>query len=138
MICSKTVREGQDTPCAASSLSRAAPDADDGREPPAAPDLRSQLRGGRARDAPAGTLLRTRVTDARVVGDLRAKLQPPRAPQPPSLPEFLAALGLERYAPLFEAEEVNMAALALCSDEDMRALGVPLGPRRLIRSMLPQ
>ena len=54
----------------------------------------------------------------------------------PSLQHFLQSLNLERYLPLFEAEEVDMAALALCSDADLQALGVPLGPRKKILAMV--
>jgi hypothetical protein len=47
-----------------------------------------------------------------------------------SIARFLQSLNLDRFLPLFVAEEVDMAALALCSDEDLQALGVPLGPRK--------
>ena len=43
---------------------------------------------------------------------------------------------MARFLPLFEAEEVDMAALALCSDADLQSLGVPLGPRKKILAML--
>ena len=49
-----------------------------------------------------------------------------------SLAQFLDALNLARLLPLFEAEEVDMAALALCSDADLQSLGVPMGPRKKI------
>jgi hypothetical protein len=52
-----------------------------------------------------------------------------------SIARFLQSLNLDRFLPLFEAEEVDMAALALCSDEDLQALGVPLGPRKKILAM---
>jgi hypothetical protein len=53
-----------------------------------------------------------------------------------SLERFLNSLNLARYLPLFVAEEVDMAALALCTDEDLLALGVPLGPRKKILAMV--
>lgn len=47
-------------------------------------------------------------------------------------------LGLLEYLPLFEAQEVDAAALALCTEADLRELGLPLGPRKKIMAMLPR
>ena len=49
---------------------------------------------------------------------------------------FLGALGLEKYAPVFAENEVDLAALAHLSDEDLKELGLPLGPRRKIIAAL--
>lgn len=46
--------------------------------------------------------------------------------------EWLAAHGLERYAPAFDAAEIDVATLPLLTDEDLREIGLPLGPRRQI------
>jgi class 3 adenylate cyclase/tetratricopeptide (TPR) repeat protein len=46
--------------------------------------------------------------------------------------EWLKTLGLERYAEAFEREEVGVGQLAELADEELRALGVPLGPRKTI------
>ena len=46
--------------------------------------------------------------------------------------EWLSAHGLKRYAPAFEAAEIDVATLALLTDEDLREIGLPLGPRRQI------
>ena len=46
--------------------------------------------------------------------------------------EWLAAHGLERYAPAFEAAEIDVATLSLLTDDDLREIGLPLGPRRQI------
>jgi class 3 adenylate cyclase/tetratricopeptide (TPR) repeat protein len=46
--------------------------------------------------------------------------------------EWLAMLGLERYAEAFEREEVDVRQLPELADDDLRALGVPLGPRKTI------
>ncbi|KAL7124539.1 hypothetical protein ABFS83_14G054800 [Erythranthe nasuta] len=45
---------------------------------------------------------------------------------------FLQSLGLEKYSITFQAEEVDMAALVHMADEDLKALGVPMGPRKKI------
>ncbi|KAK1426930.1 hypothetical protein QVD17_15610 [Tagetes erecta] len=45
---------------------------------------------------------------------------------------FLQSLGLEKYSITFQAEEVDMTALLHMSDEDLKAIGVPMGPRKKI------
>ncbi|RWW03887.1 hypothetical protein BHE74_00008489 [Ensete ventricosum] len=45
---------------------------------------------------------------------------------------FLQSLGLEKYSITFQAEEIDMAALKHMNDEDLRALGIPMGPRKKI------
>ena len=45
---------------------------------------------------------------------------------------WLAAQGFERYATAFENAEIDVATLELLTDDDLRELGVPLGPRRKI------
>lgn len=45
---------------------------------------------------------------------------------------WLGALGLAKYASSFEASEVDLAALVHLTDDDLRDLGLPLGPRRKI------
>lgn len=57
-------------------------------------------------------------------------------PRALSLPQLLDTLNLAHLLPLFEAEEVDMAALALCTDADLQALGVPLGPRKKLLAMV--
>lgn len=46
--------------------------------------------------------------------------------------EFLQSLGLEKYLITFQAEEVDMTALIHMTDEDLKALGIPMGPRKKI------
>ncbi|CAL1294846.1 unnamed protein product [Larinioides sclopetarius] len=50
------------------------------------------------------------------------------AEEPLSL--LLAAVGLSEYLPLFQSEQIDLEALSLLSEEDLKALGMPLGPRR--------
>lgn len=45
---------------------------------------------------------------------------------------FLQALGLEKYSITFQAEEVDMTALLHMTDEDLKAMGIPMGPRKKI------
>ncbi|KAI8574263.1 hypothetical protein RHMOL_Rhmol01G0341300 [Rhododendron molle] len=49
-----------------------------------------------------------------------------------SVDSFLQSLGLEKYSITFQAEEVDMTALVYMTDEDLKALGVPMGPRKKI------
>ncbi|KAL2488198.1 Sterile alpha motif (SAM) domain-containing protein [Forsythia ovata] len=49
-----------------------------------------------------------------------------------SVDNFLQSLGLEKYSITFQAEEVDMTALVHMSDEDLKALGIPMGPRKKI------
>lgn len=45
---------------------------------------------------------------------------------------LLHSLGLEKYSIQFQAEEVDMTALMHMTDDDLKALGVPMGPRKKI------
>ncbi|KAL3716181.1 hypothetical protein ACJRO7_007876 [Eucalyptus globulus] len=45
---------------------------------------------------------------------------------------LLRSLGLEKYSITFQAEEVDMTALLHMGDEDLKALGIPMGPRKKI------
>ncbi|KAL5582471.1 hypothetical protein UlMin_014913 [Ulmus minor] len=45
---------------------------------------------------------------------------------------LLHALGLGKYAILFQAEEVDMTALRQMGDKDLKDLGLPMGPRKKI------
>ncbi|KQJ83024.1 uncharacterized protein LOC100828653 isoform X2 [Brachypodium distachyon] len=63
----------------------------------------------------------------------------PRLPTAPVMTEvpltvtgLLNSLGLEKYVVLFQAEEVDMAALSQMKDSDLKDMGVPMGPRKKI------
>ncbi|NP_001130285.1 hypothetical protein Zm00014a_014107 [Zea mays] len=58
------------------------------------------------------------------------KTSQPKAESP--LDSFLSSLGLEKYSITFQAEEVDMAALRHMTDSDLKALGIPMGPRKKI------
>jgi class 3 adenylate cyclase len=49
-----------------------------------------------------------------------------------SLETWLAALGLEKYASAFRAQEVGLDQLKDLSEADLKELGLPLGPRKRI------
>lgn len=55
-----------------------------------------------------------------------------KQPETSSVDSFLKSLGLEKYALTFQAEEVDMTALVHMTDADLKALGVPMGPRKKI------
>jgi class 3 adenylate cyclase/predicted ATPase len=48
------------------------------------------------------------------------------------LARWLQGLGLEQYADLFAAQGVDMDLLPSLTDRDLKELGLPLGPRRII------
>ena len=45
---------------------------------------------------------------------------------------FLASLNLEQFTITMKRESIDMKALALCTDNDLKSAGIPLGPRRKI------
>jgi class 3 adenylate cyclase/predicted ATPase len=50
----------------------------------------------------------------------------------PDIASWLAELGLGRYAGLFAANEVDFDSLRYLTEEDLKAIGLPLGPRRKV------
>ncbi|XP_062225852.1 uncharacterized protein LOC133924373 [Phragmites australis] len=51
---------------------------------------------------------------------------------PLTVTALLNSLGLEKYVVLFQAEEVDMAALRQMGERDLKDMGVPMGPRKKI------
>ncbi|KAF4391661.1 hypothetical protein F8388_005426 [Cannabis sativa] len=52
---------------------------------------------------------------------------------------LLHVLGLGKYAILFKAEEVDMTALKHMSENDLKELGIPMGPRKkIILALMPR
>lgn len=49
---------------------------------------------------------------------------------------LLQSLGLDKYAIYFKAEEVDMTALKQMGDNDLKDLGIPMGPRKKIHLAL--
>ncbi|KAG5840523.1 hypothetical protein ANANG_G00189700 [Anguilla anguilla] len=59
------------------------------------------------------------------------------APGPPdfkSLEEALQTMGLEEYLAVLKEEQMDLDSLALCSESDLKDLGIPLGPRKKMLS----
>lgn len=52
--------------------------------------------------------------------------------EPVTVGVLLQSLGLSKYAILFQAEEVDMAVLRQMGDNDLKELGIPMGPRKKI------
>ena len=50
---------------------------------------------------------------------------------------LLHSLGLGKYSIIFQAEEVDMTALRHMGDDDLKELGIPMGPRKKILLALP-
>ncbi|KAJ0792577.1 putative sterile alpha motif domain-containing protein [Helianthus annuus] len=46
--------------------------------------------------------------------------------QAETVDSFLQSLGLEKYSITFQAEEVDMTALLHMTDEDLKAIGIPM------------
>lgn len=51
---------------------------------------------------------------------------------------FLTTVGLTEYIPLFQSEQIDLESLSLLSEEDLKALGIPLGPRRKLENAIQQ
>ncbi|XP_054823080.1 uncharacterized protein LOC129321372 [Prosopis cineraria] len=57
---------------------------------------------------------------------------------PQTVDGLLHALGLGKYAILFKAEEVDMTALKQMGENDLKELGIPMGPRKkILLALLP-
>ncbi|KAH9320882.1 hypothetical protein KI387_015521, partial [Taxus chinensis] len=71
-----------------------------------------------------------------VTQSVPAPVKPVQKQAPPaeerSVASLLQSLGLGKYLITFQAEEVDMAALRHMSDDDLKALGIPMGPRKKI------
>lgn len=54
----------------------------------------------------------------------------------PALRDALAQLGLPEYIDLFESEEMDMETFLLCGEEDIKEMGIPMGPRKKLMGFL--
>ncbi|XP_007886944.1 Usher syndrome type-1G protein homolog [Callorhinchus milii] len=48
------------------------------------------------------------------------------------LDTFLASLSMFHFIPIFKKEKIDLDSLMLCSDEDLKSINIPLGPRRKV------
>ena len=53
-----------------------------------------------------------------------------------TLPEWLKNNDLERFRPIFEENEVDLETLRMLTDDDLKEIGLPFGPRKRILSLL--
>ena len=51
---------------------------------------------------------------------------------------WLAEMGLQRYQTAFEEAEIDFEVLADLEEDDLRELGLPIGPRRKIWTAIKQ
>ncbi|XP_077417271.1 triacylglycerol hydrolase DDHD2 isoform X2 [Vanacampus margaritifer] len=56
----------------------------------------------------------------------------PCHPDHDTLEQILTRLGLQQYSPILKAENLDVESLALCQDNDLKEIGIPLGPRKKI------
>lgn len=57
----------------------------------------------------------------------------------PSVESFLQSLGLDKYAIFFKAEEIDLNAFKQLGDNDLKELGIPMGPRKkILQSLIPR
>ncbi|XP_060097495.1 SEC23-interacting protein isoform X1 [Heteronotia binoei] len=54
----------------------------------------------------------------------------------PSLQETLEALSLSDYISTFEKEKIDMESLLMCTIDDLKEMGIPLGPRKKIANFV--
>ncbi|XP_069785442.1 pre-mRNA splicing regulator USH1G [Narcine bancroftii] len=53
-------------------------------------------------------------------------------PETSPLETFLASLSMFEFVPIFKKEKIDLGALELCSDDDLKSITIPLGPRKRI------
>ncbi|NXX76382.1 S23IP protein, partial [Urocolius indicus] len=54
----------------------------------------------------------------------------------PTLEKTLEMLSLSEYASTFEKERIDMESLLMCTVDDLKEMGIPLGPRKKIANFL--
>ncbi|ONK56187.1 uncharacterized protein A4U43_C10F5030 [Asparagus officinalis] len=74
----------------------------------------------------------TTVTDTKKLSAPASSSKKPQKKPDLTVDGLLRSLGLEKYSIQFQAEEVDMTALTHMNDDDLKALGVPMGPRKKI------
>ena len=53
-----------------------------------------------------------------------------------SILDWLTAIGLDEYAELFIENEVDLPTLKVLTDDDLKELGLPFGPRKRVQAAL--
>ncbi|KAG8441170.1 hypothetical protein GDO86_006783 [Hymenochirus boettgeri] len=79
--------------------------------------------------------LLTNQTDPALINQVETKATAPSTDvqgDKPALNDVLQQLQLSEYCSVFEQEKMDLEALALCSEKDLKDLEIPLGPRKKI------
>ncbi|GAB1610603.1 phospholipase DDHD2-like isoform X4 [Argonauta hians] len=53
-----------------------------------------------------------------------------------TLEQLLAKAGLEDKEDIFKKEQIDIDSLTMCTDEDLKCLGLPMGPRKKLRKLI--
>ncbi|KAL4635973.1 phospholipase DDHD2 [Arapaima gigas] len=53
-----------------------------------------------------------------------------------SVEDVLQKMGLEEHVTVFKKEQLDLESLALCSENDLKEMGIPMGPRKKILSFM--
>ncbi|XP_029466387.1 SEC23-interacting protein isoform X2 [Rhinatrema bivittatum] len=56
----------------------------------------------------------------------------------PTLQKTLTSLNLSEYSSTFEGEKMDMESLLMCTTEDLKEMGIPLGPRKKIAKFVKE
>src|SRR5260370_7731256 len=66
----------------------------------------------------------------------RCGLVPTPTPQVDSIEDWLTSIGLEQYVGLLVRNEVDLSTLRILTDDDLKELGLPFGPRKRLLAAL--
>ncbi|XP_078438088.1 uncharacterized protein LOC144708570 [Wolffia australiana] len=59
--------------------------------------------------------------------------------EPGTVTTFLKSLGLDKYSVIFQAEEIDLETLKQMGENDLKELGIPMGPRKkILLALLPR
>ena len=61
---------------------------------------------------------------------------PTPTPQVDSIEDWLTSIGLEQYVDLLVRNEVDLSTLRILTDDDLKELGLPFGPRKRLLAAL--
>ncbi|XP_077991944.1 triacylglycerol hydrolase DDHD2-like isoform X2 [Glandiceps talaboti] len=56
----------------------------------------------------------------------------------PSIEDALSKLGLSGFTEAFQREQIDMEALTMCSESDIKEIGLPLGPRKKLMGFVKE
>ncbi|XP_062371806.1 phospholipase DDHD2-like [Sardina pilchardus] len=57
-------------------------------------------------------------------------------PKKENLEDALGRLGLQKYIPILQKEEMDLDSLSLCTETELEKVGIPLGPRKKILDLV--